>query len=140
MSIGKHFASLRKKGVPRAKRAKIREARKQLTILKSPSPSSSSCSTPATATSPTPSLDQEHSFITGIGEQLFTGYQVHELPHVNTKDAGQSTSQLGASVNSEVVENMALLPHIEVLETENQYKDTITDATPVLQDVTGTIQ
>ena len=50
INIGKRFASPREKGVPRAKRAKIRETRKQLTILKSPSPSSSPCSTPATAT------------------------------------------------------------------------------------------
>ena len=99
MNIGKRFASPRKKDVPRAKRAKIRDARKQLTILKSPSPSSSRCSTPATATSPTPSFDQEGSFTTGIGEQLFTGYQVHELPHVSKEDSGQSTSQPGASGN-----------------------------------------
>ena len=105
----------------RGKRAKIRDARKQLTILKSPSPSSSRCSTPATATSPTPSFDQEGSFTTGIGEQLFTGYQVHELPHVSKEDSGQSTSQLGASGNSEVVVNMALLARIEVLEAENQH-------------------
>ena len=121
MNIGKRFASPRKKGVRRAKRAKIREARKQLTILKSPSPSNSRCSTPATATSPAPSLDQERSFTTGIGEQLFTGYQVHELPHVNTGDASRSTSQLGASGKPEVVENTALLARIEVLEAENQH-------------------
>ena len=121
MNIGKCFASPRKKDVPRAKRAKIRDVRKQLTILKSPSPSSSRCSTPAAATSPTPSFDQEGSFTTGIGEQLFTGYQVHELPHVSKEDSGQSTSQLGASGNSEVVVNMALLARIEVLEAENQH-------------------
>ena len=46
--------------------------------------------------------------------------QVHELSHVSTEDAGQSTSQPGASGYSEVVVNMARLAHIEVLEAENQ--------------------
>ena len=129
MNVGKRFASPRKKHVPRAKRAKMREVKRQLAILKSPSPASSSsrCATPATPslTSPTPSSSDQESSLTSIGEQLLTDYQVHELPSVSGEDEStsqQSSSQVqpSATERSEVLVNTALLARIEVLEAENR--------------------
>ena len=73
-TLGKRFASPIKKG-PRAKRAKSREATRQLSKLYSTvSP------TPSSSRSVTPSTFEQPALTVAVGEQLQSDYQVHELP------------------------------------------------------------
>ena len=116
-TLGKRFASPIKKG-PRAKRAKGREAKKQLSELYStvsPTPSSSRLVTPSTFEQP--------AITVAVGKQLQSDYQVHELP--GGADDASDSSSLPAGLQScshpqtEVLVNTALLARIEYLESEN---------------------
>ena len=118
-TLGKRFASPIKKG-PRAKRAKGREAKKQLSELYStvsPTPSSSRSVAPSTSEQPAEALTA------AVGEQLQTDYQVYELP-VGADDESDSSSlpaglQSCSHPQTEVLINIALLARIEYLESEN---------------------
>ena len=113
-TLGKRFASPIKKG-PRAKRAKSREAKRQLSKLYSTvSP------TPSSSRSVTPSTSEQPALTVAVGEQLQSDYQVHELP-----SGADDSSSLPAGLQScshphtEVLVNTALVARIEYLEAEN---------------------
>ena len=132
-NLGKRFASPRKKGLPRSECAKWREAKKQLfALLKPPTPSSSRSTTPALDTtlisSTASALDLDPALTVGVGEQLCSEYQVHELPSDTTDGLSEclSTSlhslpesSQGPSQCTEVIVNTALLACVETLEAEN---------------------
>ena len=106
-TLGKRFASPIKKG-PRAKRAKGRQTKKQLSELYS-----SVSPTPSSSRSVTPSTFEQPSLTAPVGEQLVSDYQVHELPVATDGDTGPQAHQ------TEVLVKTALLARIEYLEAEN---------------------
>jgi len=114
---GKRFTSPIKKG-PRAKRAKVREAKKQLSELYSTvSP------TPSSSRSVTPSTFEQPALTVAVGKQLQSDHQVHESP--GGADDASDCSSLPAGFQSyshsqtEVLVNTALLARIEYLESKN---------------------
>ena len=122
LNLGKRFASPRKKDHPRAKRAKARDASKDIPRLTSASksPGSSRSVTPAFGV---PVL--EPVLTVSVGEQLEQDYQVHELPSESVDDMSVSeasgpiqTSGPGPTQSTEVLVNTALIARIEALEAE----------------------
>ena len=117
-TLRKRFASPIKKG-PRAKRAKGRETKKQLSELYS-----TASPTPSSSRSVTPSMFELPALTVAVGEQLQSDYQVHELPG-GADDASDSSSlpaglQPYSHPQTEVLVNTALLAHIEYLEAEKK--------------------
>ncbi|KAL5467348.1 hypothetical protein EMCRGX_G031561 [Ephydatia muelleri] len=121
---GKRFPSPLKSG-PRAKRAKNREANKQLIGLYSTTGSLTSTSvspTPSSSKSVTTStIIQPPLSVADVGEQLVSDYQVHELPN-NVDDASSTLPTNGlqsSSLQTVPLVNAALLARIEYLEAQN---------------------
>ena len=114
-TLEKRFASPIKKGL-RARRAKGREAKRQLSELYSvvsPTPSSSRSVTPSTLEQP--------ALTATVGEQLLSDYQVHELPVDDESDSSSLPAGLQSCSHpqTEVLVNIALLARVEYLEAEN---------------------
>eukprot|EP00731_Ephydatia_muelleri_P026446 Em0018g546a len=109
----------------RAKRAKNREANKQLIGLYSTTGSLTSTSvspTPSSSKSVTTStIIQPPLSVADVGEQLVSDYQVHELPN-NVDDASSTLPTNGlqsSSLQTVPLVNAALLARIEYLEAQN---------------------
>ncbi|KAL5464162.1 hypothetical protein EMCRGX_G033131 [Ephydatia muelleri] len=114
---GKRFPSPLKSG-PRAKRAKNREANKQLIGLYSTTGSLTSTSespTPSSSKSVTTStIIQPPLSVADVGEQLVSDYQVHELPN-NVDDASSTLPTNGlqsSSLQTVPLVNAALLARV----------------------------
>ena len=136
--MGKRFASPIKKKLPRAKRARHRESIKSLTDLISASTDVTN-STIAEEESEDEQLNVQSTLTTVVGEQLYSDYQVYELPShtgdglsdsftsasgilsdISSYIDSASTSLLSTGPsNTEVVVNKALIARIESLEVEN---------------------
>ena len=112
VSLGKRFASPKKKG-PRAKRMKQRDERRELSRSVTPSVSLSSRSvTPTIA-------PQTHQVQTAtIGSPLLSDYSVHELSTDDQTEPSCTTPQQLSSSDTQVI-NRALLARIELLEAQN---------------------
>lgn len=122
VALGKRFASPKKKGTPKAKRVRAREANQQLAELSSSSGRSRSAtpipSSHRASTSSTPSVCIPLSV--AIGEQLDTNYQVFELPSESLDSASDEPAvSRNPSHSSEILVNTALLARVEALEAEN---------------------
>ena len=115
--LGKRFASPKKKGTPRAKRAKTREVTKHWSSLLETSAGHSRSATPLSK-SPTPIPGASEPLLTAsIGEPLESEYSVHELP---TDSSETSTSQAVSQGSAQVLVNKALLAQVEFLQSENR--------------------
>lgn len=111
MSLGKRFASPKKKG-PRAKRLKQRDERRELSRSVTPS-----VSLPSRSVTPT-LAPQTHQIQTAtIGSPLLSDYSVYELSTDDQTGPSCSTPQLSSS-DTQVI-NRALLARIELLEAQN---------------------
>ena len=131
INLGKRFASPIKQKLPRAKRAKARNSRREASIINS----APNDVTPLPASIDTTPL--QPSLTAATGEQFYIDYRVHKLPNESgdgLSDAQStsallydisllietvSTAEAGAS-NTEVLVNKALLARIEVYEAENR--------------------
>ena len=141
LSLGKRFASPRKRWTGRAQRAKRREAARNLfseerTSAQNPS---SSGSTSAKDDDATVSANDDEAvveerplLVAQVGEQLETEYQLHELPtddsfSTATSTAAPSSCALSSTFSSvsatdrstAVLVEKALLSRTELLEAEN---------------------
>ncbi|KAL5484203.1 hypothetical protein EMCRGX_G020662 [Ephydatia muelleri] len=111
---GKRFPSPLKSG-PRAKRAKNREANKQLIGLYSTTGSLTSTSvspTPSSSKSVTTStIIQPPLSVADVGEQLVSDYQVHELP--NNVDDASSTLPTNGLQSSSLQTELDWMPSVQ---------------------------
>ena len=120
VSLGKRFASPKKKATPRAKRVKSRDVTKQWSSLVEPGPlSSCSKSTASASKSPTPIL-REPLLTAVVGEQLESNYLVHELPSDSSEPSTSSKALTPSQDGMQVTVNRALLAQVELLESENR--------------------
>ena len=120
VSLGKRFASPKKKATPRAKRAKSRDITKQWLSLVEPGPlSSCSKSTTSASKSPTP-VPREPLLTAVVGEQLESSYLVHELPSDSSEPSTSSRVLTPSEDGMQVTVNRALLAQVELLESENR--------------------
>ena len=120
VSLGKRFASPKKKATPRAKRAKSRDITKQWLSLVEPGPlSSCGKSTTSASKSPTP-VPREPLLTAVVGEQLESSYLVHELPSDSSEPSTSSRVLTPSEDGMQVTVNRALLAQVELLESENR--------------------
>jgi len=128
INLGKRFASPIKQKLPRAKRVKARNSRREASTINS---------TPndVSLTAPIDTIPSQPSLTAATGEKFCTDYSDHELPNEsgNRLSDVQSTSALPSDIsslfetvytaesgiNAEVLVNKALLARIEVIEAEN---------------------
>lgn len=112
ISLGKRFASPKKSWTSRAKRAKNREADRNL--FGESSSGNSTIVTPSTSIEKDippiqdTTAQETPPFLVPVGEQLRTDYQLHDLPTVSKEDE-----------EAHVLLNTGLLAKIEALESEN---------------------
>ena len=117
IALGSRFASpkkiLRKRSTSRSISPRP-TASKRLALTKSSSPTQ--CTPTCSSGEVSDSRSDVDSLRVSVGEQLFTNYEVHELPGTS----GTSESQTSFSFSEKEVINRALLARIEYLESENQ--------------------
>lgn len=127
-TLGKRFASPKKRWTSRAQRASRRDTVRVTQRLFSPTPRESE--TPSRSPTPASSSAQESSseqspMTVSVGEPLVSDYQVHELYSDSPGPSDLSTSvQISnidgrTDISTEVLANAALLARTEVLESEN---------------------
>ena len=129
LSLGKRFASPKKRWTGRAKRAKRREAARNLFSEESHSKTSGkNPSSGSTSANDGEAVEEHPLLVTQVGEQLETEYQLHELPTDDSLSTSTSSrtlsspfSSMSATDNStKVLVDKALLSRIELLEAENK--------------------
>ena len=129
LSLGKRFASPKKRWTGRAKRAKRREAARNLFSGESHSKTSGkNPSSGSTSANDGEAVEEHPLLVTQVGEQLETEYQLHELPTDDSLSTPTSSralcspfSSVSATDNStRVLVDKALLSRIELLEAENK--------------------
>ena len=127
LNLGKRFASPKKRWTGRAKRAKRREAARNLfreaetSATDDPSPGSIS-------TNDSEEVKKHPLMVAEVGEQLETDYQLHELPTDDSLSTSTSSGALSSPFSSvsvsdkstRVLVDKALLSRIELLEAENK--------------------
>ena len=130
LSLGKRFASPKKRWTNRAKRAKRREAAQNL-FYSEESHSKTSGKNPSsgsTSANDGEVVEEHPLLVTQVGEQLETEYQLHELPTdhgLSTSTSSRALSSPFSSVSAtdnstRVLVDEALLLRIELLEAENK--------------------
>ena len=129
LSLGKRFASPTKRWTGRAKRAKRREAARNLFSEESHSKTSGrNPSSGSTSANDSEAVEEHPLLVTQVGEQLETEYQLHELPtddSLSTPTSSRALSSPFSSVSAtdnstRVLVDKALLSRIELLEAENK--------------------
>ena len=132
INLGKRFVSPIKQKLPRAKRVKARNSRREASIINS----APNDVTPLLVLRDTTPI--QPSLTAATGEQFCIEYSVHELPNENGLSDVQSTSALPSDIsllietvstaeagasNTEVLVNKALLATVEVLVKQIQNDD-----------------
>ena len=130
LTLGKMFASPKKRWTPRAKRTQQRDlVKQQLSFSKSPSPVPSQSTLEPQGESL--SEREESPMIVSVGEVLSSDHQVHELysetqdeksadPSGTDASLSFSTAAGPSNLDAQITINTALLARVEVLELENQ--------------------
>ena len=123
LSLGKRFASPVKKGCPRTKRAKQREAARELATLQAESTRSANELLPRTSAVESEEANQNSAgstpMVVPIGEQLQHDYQVYELPDEIQESPACVPQPSVSSTKEQALLNSALIARIEYLEAEN---------------------
>lgn len=130
LNLGKRFALPMKRWTGRAKRAKRREAARNLFSEGSHSRTSATDDPPAGSISANDGEEVEKHplMVAEAGEQLETDYQLHELPTDDSLSTSTSSRVLSSPFSSvsvsdnttRVLVDKALLSRIELLEAENK--------------------
>ena len=129
LNLGKRFASPKKRWTGRAKRAKRREAARNLFSEESHSKTSTTDPSPgSTSANDGGEVEKHPLMVAEVGEQLETDYQLYELSTDDSLSTSTSSAVLSSPFSSvsvsdnstRVLVDKALLSRIELLEAENK--------------------
>ena len=127
LNLGKRFASPKKRWTGRAKRAKRRDAARNLfSEGNHPRTSATDDPSPESISANDGEVEKHPLMVAEVGEQLETDYQLHELPTDDSFSTSTALSSPFFSVSvsdnsTQVLVDRALLSRIELLEAEKKH-------------------